>query len=238
MMLSDVMEDYLKAIYQLQRGHDEQIKTSEIAEVLDVTSPTVTSMLEKLEDRGLVDREKYRGVTLTEEGETVALEVIRHHRLLESYLTEHLDYDWADVHEEADRLEHHISEEFEARVAAALDEPDVDPHGSPIPGADLEPPEDPSGTSITEFDEGDRVVVTEVADRDAAVLSYLADHGVEPGVELEILEVAPFGMVTAQPVDAGSDTETAAQSDTNDSVSLPADVAREVRVAVPTPLES
>ena len=218
MMLSDVMEDYLKAIYQLQRGHDDRIKTSEIAEELDVTPPTVTSMLEKLEERALIDREKYHGVTLTDEGETVALEVIRHHRLLEAYLTEHLDYDWSEVHEEADRLEHHISEDFEQRVAAALGEPDVDPHGAPIPGADLEPPETPTGKALSEFETGDYVVVREVADEDAEILSYLSDHGVEPGVELEIIEVAPFGMVTAQSQKATT------------SISLPQDVARHVRV--------
>ncbi|MDJ1433950.1 metal-dependent transcriptional regulator [Halostagnicola sp. A-GB9-2] len=226
MMLSDVMEDYLKAIYQLQRGQDDRIKTSEIASELDVTSPTVTSMLGKLEERGLVDREKYRGVTLTAEGETVALEVVRHHRLLESYLTEHLDYDWSEVHEEADRLEHHISEDFERRVAAALDEPDVDPHGSPIPGADLEPPAERNGDSVTEFEQGDIVVVEEVADHDAEILSYLADHGVEPGVELEILEVAPFGMVTTR------------AADHDDPVSLPEGVAHHVRVAPLPELES
>ncbi|ELY33553.1 DtxR family iron (metal) dependent repressor [Natrialba magadii ATCC 43099] len=226
MMLSDVMEDYLKAIYQLQRDHDERVKTSEIAEALDVTSPTVTSMLEKLGDRGLVDREKYRGVTLTDEGETVALEVVRHHRLLEAYLTEHLDYDWSEVHAEADRLEHHISEDFEQRVADALGEPTVDPHGSPIPSADLEPPERPDGKSVTEFSEGDVVVVEEVADRDPEVLSYLADHGVEPGVELEIREVAPFGMVTAR------------SSASEEDVSLPEGVAHHVRVSPPAEVES
>ncbi|AEH35559.1 metal-dependent transcriptional regulator [Halopiger xanaduensis] len=225
MMLSDVMEDYLKVIYQLQRSTDDRIKTSEIAAELDVTSPTVTSMLDKLEDRGLVDREKYRGVTLTDEGETVALEVVRHHRLLEAYLTEHLDYDWSEVHDEADRLEHHISENFEARVADALGEPEVDPHGSPIPGADLEPPERPEGKTVSEFAEGETVVVEEVADRDPEVLSYLADHGVEPGVELEIVEVAPFGMVTAR------------SSAHDEPVSLPETVARHVRVSSPTKVE-
>jgi len=221
MMLSDVMEDYLKAIYQLQRETDDRIKTSEIASELDVTSPTVTSMLDKLEARELVDREKYRGVTLTDEGETVALEVVRHHRLLEAYLTEHLDYDWLEVHAEADRLEHHISENFEARVADALGEPTVDPHGSPIPGADLEPPERPDGEAITEFEAGAVVTVAEVADQDPDVLSYLSDHGVQPGVELEILEIAPFGMVTAR------------SSDADEPVSLPESVAHHVRVATP-----
>ncbi|RQG99953.1 metal-dependent transcriptional regulator [Natrarchaeobius oligotrophus] len=225
MMLSDVMEDYLKVIYQLQQETDDRIKTSEIADELDVTSPTVTSMLEKLEERGLIDREKYRGVTLTDEGETVALEIVRHHRLLEAYLTEHLDYDWSEVHAEADRLEHHISEDFEARVADALDQPEVDPHGSPIPSADLEPPERPDGKSVVEFTEGDVVVVEEVADHDPDILSYLSDHGVEPGVELDILEVAPFGMITAR------------ASGRDDPVSLPEDVARHVRVTQPAELE-
>ncbi|RQG91421.1 metal-dependent transcriptional regulator [Natrarchaeobius halalkaliphilus] len=219
MMLSDVMEDYLKVIYQLQQQTDDRIKTSEIADELDVTSPTVTSMLEKLEDRSLIDREKYRGVTLTTEGETVALEIVRHHRLLEAYLTEHLDYDWSEVHAEADRLEHHISEVFEARVAESLDDPEVDPHGSPIPSPDLEPPDRPDGDSVVECAEGETVVVEEVADHDPDILSYLSDHGVEPGLELEILEIAPFGMVTAR------------SSESDESVSLPDDVARHVRVA-------
>jgi DtxR family Mn-dependent transcriptional regulator len=98
-MLSDVMEDYLKTIYSLQQDSDDPIATSAIAEYLDVTSPTVTSMIEKLEDRGLVEREKYKGVELTDEGETVALEVLRHHRLLEAYLTEHLASSWTLLHE-------------------------------------------------------------------------------------------------------------------------------------------
>ncbi len=221
MILSDVMEDYLKVIYQLQRDREDRIRTSEIADQLEVTSPTVTSMVEKLEDRGLLDREKYRGVTLTAEGETVALEVVRHHRLLEAYLTEHLDYDWSEVHEEADRLEHHISENFEERVAAVLDDPEVDPHGSPIPSADLEAPERPAGTSMLEFEAGDVVVVEEVADRDPEVLSYLSDHGIEPGVKLEIDEIAPFGMVTARPLYVNAEK----------SISLPEAVARDIRVA-------
>ena len=217
-MLSDVMEDYLKAIYELQQEREGRVRTSEIADALEVTSPTVTSMLEKLTDRGLVDREKYQGVSLTAEGETVALEVIRHHRLLEAYLAEHLDYDWAEVHEEADRLEHHISEDFEDRVAAALGDPEVDPHGSPIPDATLEPPETPAGESIGDLAEGAAVIVEEVADREPSVLSYLADHGLEPGVRLEVTEVAPFGMVTVRTADG-------------ERVSLPREVATDVRVS-------
>jgi len=146
-MLSPVMEDYLKAIYQLG---DDEVTTSELAESLDVSAPTVTNTLEKLDERGLVNREKYKGVELTEEGRTVAVEVVRHHRLLEAYLAEALDYDWSEVHDEADRLEHHISEEFEERVAEALGDPAHDPHGAPIPSADLEPPEEGDETLATQ----------------------------------------------------------------------------------------
>ncbi len=219
MMLSAVMEDYLKAIYQLQHeGDGERVRTSAIAEHLDVTPPTVTSMLSKLEERGLAEREKYKGATLSPEGERVALEVIRHHRLLETYLTEHLDFTWSEVHDEADRLEHHISEAFEERVAATLEDPTVDPHGAPIPNADLDPPAEPVGESLSEYEEGTTVEVREVNDRDPEILEYLSERGVNPGVSLTVEEVAPFGMVTIRVEDGGT-------------VSLPEDVARHVRVA-------
>ncbi|WP_276281032.1 metal-dependent transcriptional regulator [Halorussus caseinilyticus] len=216
-MLSDVMEDYLKSIYALQKEDGGPVSTSAIADYLDVTPPTVTSMVEKLEDRGLVEREKYKGVELTAEGETVALEVLRHHRLLESYLTEHLDYSWSEVHEEADTLEHHISEEFEQRVADALGDPEVDPHGDPIPSADLTPPEEDDTAPLSEFGPGDRLVVARVSDRDEEELRYLADAGIAPETELEVVDVAPFGMVTVRLADDGEQ-------------SLPENVARSIRV--------
>lgn len=219
MMLSAVMEDYLKAIYQLQaEGNGERVRTSAVAEYLDVTPPTVTSMVSKLEERELVDREKYKGVTLTTDGERVALEVIRHHRLLEAYLTEHLDFTWSEVHDEADRLEHHISEAFEERVAAVLEDPTVDPHGAPIPNADLEPPEEPVGAALTEYEEDEEVAVREVSDRDPEILEYLSARGINPGVSLEIQEIAPFGMITVR-------------TESGERVSLPEDVARHVWVA-------
>lgn len=197
-MLSDAMEDYLKAIYVLQREEDGPVSTSALAEYLGKTPPTVTSMVGKLTERGFAEREKYRGVELTDEGERVALEVIRHHRLLEAYLSEHLDYAPSEVHEEADALEHHISEEFERRVAAVLDEPAVDPHGDPIPSEDLAPPVEEETASLTEFDTGDQVIVARVSDRDEDELAYLEDAGVIPGTRLDIEEVAPFGMVTVR----------------------------------------
>lgn len=193
-MLSDVMEDYIKAIYTLQR--DGPVGTSEIADYLGVQPPSVTDMLDKLEARGFVEREKYKGVELTEEGETVALEVLRHHRLLETFLTESLDYDWSEVHEEADRLEHHISEEFERRVANALGDPEFDPHGDPIPRESLEPLELQDTTRLDQHAVGDEVVVARVSDRSDDDLRYLSEAGITPGTELKVVEVAPFGMVT------------------------------------------
>jgi len=215
-MLSDVMEDYLKTIYVLQSESAERVSTSAIADRLDVTSPTVTSMLDKLADRGLVDREKYKGVRLTPEGETLAIEILRHHRLIEAYLADTLEYDWTDVHDEADRLEHHISERFESRIADALDDPATDPHGDPIPGADLTPPEDAPGRPLGDCAVGDRVVVQRVRHRTDEELAYLGEAGVEPGAELELVEVAPFGMIT---VDGPRGRQ-----------SLPTDVARLIRV--------
>jgi DtxR family Mn-dependent transcriptional regulator len=193
-MLSDVMEDYLKAIYTLEREQGPPVGTSAIAEYLDVTAPTVTSMLEKLADRGLVEREKYRGVELTDEGETVALEVVRHHRLLETYLARHLDYEWSEVHDEADALEHHISEEFEQRVAAALDDPAMDPHGDPIPTPDLEPLSDDDTEPLSAVEAGDTVVVSRVRDRDEEELAFLGSAGIEPGRELVVEAVQPIGV--------------------------------------------
>ena len=200
-MLSAVMEDYIKAIYAIESETGERVGTSELADYLDVTSPTVSSMVQKLEEHGLVDREEYRGVTLTGDGEIVALEILRHHRLLESFLTQHLDYDWADVHEEADRLEHHVSEELTERIAEVLDNPGVDPHGDPIPDSDLQLPDDTDRSRLADAEEGDRAVVRRIRHQGDEELRYLAAAGVEPGVEIEVLEIAPFGLVTVRTPD-------------------------------------
>ncbi|WP_256687636.1 metal-dependent transcriptional regulator [Halococcus qingdaonensis] len=215
-MPSSKAEDYLKAIYQLREG-EEPVATSTIAEALDVTAPTVTATMKRLEGHGLVDREEYKGVRLTEDGELVALETIRHHRLLELFLAEHLNYDWAEVHEEADRLEHHISERLETELAASLGDPSADPHGAPIPTEDLEPTE-ADDEPLTEYAAGETLVVAQVADSDPEVLSYLADAGITPDTRLTVREVAPFGMLTVAP--EGED----------ETVSLPAEIAAEVRV--------
>jgi DtxR family Mn-dependent transcriptional regulator len=216
-MLSAKMEDYLKTVYDLQRQGEGPVSTSSIAETLDVTAPTATSMMEKLEERELVEREKYKGVTLTREGETVALEIIRHHRLLETYLAEQLGYDWAEVHDEADRLEHHISEEFERRVAEVLDDPEVDPHGDPIPTAALDPVEEDAGETLSNHGEGDRVEVQRVRDRDPEELAYLETSGITPGTTVTVVEVAPIGMVTVE-------------LESGETVSLPDRIAGAIRV--------
>ncbi|MFT4882189.1 MAG: DtxR family Mn-dependent transcriptional regulator [Salinirussus sp.] len=216
-MLSPEMEDYLKVIYDLQRSGADPVSTSEIADTLAVTPPTATSMMEKLADRELVEREKYKGVTLTTEGETVALEVVRHHRLIETYLAERLGYSWAEVHDEADRLEHHISEEFERRVADVLDDPQVDPHGDPIPNDALDPMDDAEGATLADFEEDDRVVVRRVRDRDPDGLAYLQGAGITPGTVLTVTEVAPIGMVTVSLPDG-------------ETTALPQRVAETIRV--------
>jgi DtxR family Mn-dependent transcriptional regulator len=222
MMLSAAMEDYLKTIYVLQaQGDGERVTTSRLAEALDVTPPTVTSMLGKLDERGLADREKYKGVRLSAQGQRVALEVIRHHRLLESYLTEQLDYDWSEVHDEADALEHHISEELEQRIADSLGDPAVDPHGDPIPTADLEPLDERRGATLAETADGAEVVVERVRDHDPEELRYLDEHGIRPGVRVEVVEVSPFDLVTVRPT-AG-----------DEAVALPKAVAGRVRVSEP-----
>ncbi|MDS0258401.1 metal-dependent transcriptional regulator [Haloarcula sp. S1CR25-12] len=219
-MLSAKMEDYLKAIYRLEREGEPPVATSTIAEMLEVTPPTATSMVEKLADRGLVEREKYKGVTLTPEGETVALEVIRHHRLLETFLTEELGYDWSEVHEEAEILEHHISEVFERRLAAALDDPEVDPHGDPIPSDTLDPIDDSPASALADHVEGTRLLVARVRDRDPEELTYLDSAGITPGTELVVEEVAPIGMVTVR-------------LDSGETVSLPDDIADAIQVRSP-----
>lgn len=216
-MLSAKMEDYLKGVYELSKREGPPVSTSSVADHLEVTPPTVTSMMETLAERGLVEREKYSGVELTTEGETVALEVLRHHRLIETYLAEQLGYDWAEVHDEADRLEHHISEAFERRVAEQLDDPDVDPHGDPIPTESLDPLDHGETATLADLPEDERVVVRRVSDRDPEELAYLQNAGVTPGTELLISEIAPFGVVTVTLV-------------SGDSVSLSDEVAGSIRV--------
>jgi DtxR family Mn-dependent transcriptional regulator len=149
-------------------------------------------MLKRLDSLGLVSHFPYRGVTLTDEGERVALEVIRHHRLLESYLSEVLGMPWDRVHQEAEVLEHYISEELEELIAAKLGNPDRDPHGDPIPHRDLSVERDTS-VALGELQVGARAEFVRVSDSEPQVLRYLAELGIRPGATLEVVGRQPFG---------------------------------------------
>ena len=189
-MISHAMEDYLKAIYLL--GQDgKKVSTSRLAENLQCSAASVTNMLQKLAALKLVEYQPYQGVDLTEAGTRVALEVIRHHRLIELYLKEVLGYSWDKVHAEAEELEHVISEELEERIDKALGYPTRDPHGHPIPGKDGTMT-DERLPSLWEVQELSDVVVARVDDRDASVLRYLDSLGIHPQVEIHVLEKAPF----------------------------------------------
>ena len=189
--LTSAMEDYVKVVYQLQHRADRPVATNDIADAMQVSPSSATAMVKALAKLGLISHERYHGARLTPAGERVALEVIRHHRLLERYLQEFLGFGWDEVHDEADRLEHAISERLEERLAEVLGEPATDPHGDPIPSRDgrivprtLVPlPAIPVGTSGT---------VGRVDTSDPEKLRYLAASGLVPGASVELLYVAPF----------------------------------------------
>jgi len=190
--LTHVIEDYLKTIYDLTADSG-RASTNQIAERMGVTAASVTNMIQKLAatDPPLLKYQKHRGVVLTEEGERVALEIVRHHRLLEMFLHQTLGYSWDEVHEEADRLEHVISEEFEARIAERLGHPRHDPHGDPIPTRELELPE-AQATTLREMRPGQKAIIQRVRDTDPDLLRYLSDLGLTPGARITILDFSPF----------------------------------------------
>jgi DtxR family Mn-dependent transcriptional regulator len=192
--LSQTSEDYLKEIYKLEIEHG-RATTSGLAERLGVSPPSVTSMLKKLATLRLVEHELYRGVTLTSAGRKAAVEVIRHHRLLEQYLAETLGMPIEEVHAEADRLEHALSEELEARIDASLGYPTHDPHGDPIPDAALNVGVDRL-RPLHALAPGERSTVRRVPD-DTELLRYLVELRLVPGVAVEVVSIAPFdGPVT------------------------------------------
>ena len=189
---SSAVQDYAKAIYALQTRCGGAVTTNALAERLDVSPSSASGMVRKLGELGLVEHERYHGVTLTQRGVRVALEVLRHHRLLELYLAEHLGVPWDRVHDEAEVLEHALSEELEALIAAKLGDPTRDPHGDPIPTADLVVDEAPT-ESLAGQPAGTLGTLARVSDHDPAMLRYLADRGVAPGDDFEVVEVQPFG---------------------------------------------
>ena len=190
---SEAVENYAKAIYSLQhRAGGDPVATNDLADRLEVTPASASGMIKKLADLGLVVHVPYRGVQLTDEGERLALEVLRHHRLLELYLASQLDVPWDRVHEEAEALEHVLSEDLEERIAAKLGNPTHDPHGDPIPNAQLEIDES-STRSLSDLSAGDRGVFVRVSDSDPEMLRYLSERGVGLGDRLEVLDRQPFG---------------------------------------------
>jgi DtxR family Mn-dependent transcriptional regulator len=185
-------ENYAKALYELQGRAPDGVGTTAVAQRLGVTPASASGMLRRLADEGLVEYTPYQGARLTPEGERVALEVIRHHRLLELFLAEVLGMPWDRVHEEAEVLEHHISEELEELIAAKLGEPAIDPHGDPIPDRDLEVSADDS-IPLTDLDAGEDGTFTRVSDSDASMLRYLSERAIQPGARLIVKGKEPFG---------------------------------------------
>jgi DtxR family Mn-dependent transcriptional regulator len=190
-VISSSIEDYAKAIYALQRRGG-TVSTNALAERLGVTAASASAMVKKLDGLGLVTHEPYHGVALTEDGERVALEVLRHHRLLELYLAQSLDMPWDRVHDEAEVLEHHLSEELEELIAAKLGNPTRDPHGDPIPSAELVIDEGES-VSLQSLEPGACGTFVRISDSDPEMLRYLGARGIAPGDGFEVVDKQPFG---------------------------------------------
>lgn len=187
-MLSESIQDYLKVIYEL-RHENERATTNALAARLNVTAASVTGMLKKLAEMKLVLYEPYQGASLTPAGEKIALEVIRHHRLLELYLTEAMGFSWDRVHDEADRLEHAISDEFADRISIMLGDPKVDPHGDPIPSKDGAIAES-SRMTLHLAPSGRQVRIERIRDEDPALLRQVAELGLLPGTVVTVVTVA------------------------------------------------
>ena len=195
---SSAVEDYAKAIYALSRRGRGAVTTNALAERLSVTPASVSAMLKKLDQQGLVTHTRYHGVQLTDAGERIALEVLRHHRLLELYLAEQLDVPWDRVHEEAEALEHALSGDLADRIDAKLGHPTHDPHGDPIPSAELKIDEGDT-VSLDALPPGGRGRFVRVSDSEPDMLRWLTEHGIELGVSLEVVDRQPFdGPVTVR----------------------------------------
>jgi DtxR family transcriptional regulator, Mn-dependent transcriptional regulator len=189
---SEAVQDYLKQIYLLQRRGDGRATTSALADAIGVSAASATAMVKKLAGLGFVEHRPYHGVQLTEAGERVALEMLRHHRLLELYLTRALGLTWDQVHREAERLEHVLSDELEESIDRALGYPETDPHGDPIPTANLEIAPD-AALELGALEPGQLAVVRQVPDGDPLLLRYLGQLGLVPDARVELVDKAPFG---------------------------------------------
>lgn len=188
-MLSQAVQDYLKIIYKLQdKG---PVPTTEIAKELNVSGASVTGMLKRLDTMGFVDYNSYKGVKLSENGEKIALEILRHHRLIELYLKEMMNFPLEKIHEEACRLEHHVSEDFINRITDILGDPKFDPHGHPIPTKEGELPE-LNEHKLSEIEPVNTIKISRISDHDNKLLAYLEQIGLIPGVVVTVKEKEPF----------------------------------------------
>jgi DtxR family Mn-dependent transcriptional regulator len=187
----EAIENYAKAIYALQQRADGPVSTNALAKRLQVTAASASGMVKRMSSLGLVAHIPYRGVELTERGRRLALEVLRHHRLLELYLAESLGVPWDRVHDEAEVLEHVLSEELEELIAAKLGNPTRDPHGDPIPSRELRIEEETT-ESLATLDVGTRGRFVRVSDSNPAMLRYLAERGITPGDRFEVVDKQPF----------------------------------------------
>ncbi|MEX2435913.1 MAG: metal-dependent transcriptional regulator, partial [Balneolaceae bacterium] len=188
---SQSVEDYLKTIYKLENETDGGVSTSDLAKDMNVSNASVTNMVKRLSGMKLVDYESYYGTRLTDTGKKIALEIIRHHRLLELYLKEVMGYSWDEVHDEAEKLEHYISEQFEDKIAELLDDPMFDPHGDPIPTKDGKMPTFIS-YSLTDASEDRDYVIHRVKNQNPELLQYLEKQGILPGVKIRVINREPF----------------------------------------------
>lgn len=189
-MHTEAVQNYLKTIYELQREQG-KVATTALAERLDVAPASVTGMIKKLAAMNLVTHEPYQGVRLTDAGEKIALEVIRHHRLIELYLAEALGVPWDEVHDEAEKWEHVLSESMEDRIDAMLGYPTTDPHGAPIPTRNGTIAPTPNAR-LSDLSAGQSAVIAEVSDHSSALLRYLGGLGMYPGAKVRVTAVAPF----------------------------------------------
>ena len=188
--LTRSVEDYLKAIYRLSPG-GRTAATSQIAHALELSPASVSGMIKRLSEQGLLEHAPYRGVQLTAEGLRLALRMVRRHRLLETYLVAFLGYSWDTVHDEAERLEHAVSDELIERMAGALGNPGFDPHGDPIPDADGSIAE-LACTPLSDIEPGDTVEIRRVRTEDGELLRYLGALDLRPGVQVQVVEREPF----------------------------------------------
>jgi DtxR family Mn-dependent transcriptional regulator len=190
------VDDLLKTVYELQQQVD-PVPTTLLAKSLNISAASVTDMIKRLaeardDQEPVLEHRPYHGVRLTVRGEKIALEVIRHHRLIELYLVQKLGYTWDEVHAEADKLEHVISEKLEARIAAALGNPSLDPHGDPIPALDGSIVF-PKLSLLSEMEKGESAIISRIVDQSVEALRYLSDLGLVPGAQVDVSERSPLG---------------------------------------------